>query len=577
MADRPQGKSGSPTRLKDSASRAETLPDALDKSIPRPGDVVGGRYRLIRQIGDGAMGQVFVAENTAIGVEVAVKVPRRDLIANLEFRRRFQVEAGAVAAIDHPNVARFIDLGLENPAFIVMEYIRGETLNLVIRREGRLSQTRALRIASRLCWGLDAAHAAGIIHRDLKPNNIMLSNTREAVEMPKLLDFGLAKLVRLTDAPLSRTGQVVGTPEYMAPEQVEGKEVDPRADVYGLGGVLYAMIVGESPFAGAEDDVATMYRQLYEPAPVPSAKVRGIHPLVDALLGRALAKRPEHRFPSMQAMATAIESVLVELGRAPTAPVASAGIRRSFVVLALATTAAVGLAVGAALMRARAPAAAEQGGALLIVTSSPAGATVEVDGKPWADSTPAAQRVGEGRHVVTVRGPNHDDVVREVTLAADERAALELALPPRSREVTIRTVPTGAHLYRDDRLVSASTPTTVSLQADEFYQLRVERTGFQPAVANLGPDDHEPVITLVMEAERDPVGAIMVDSPAHAEVWIDGVDSGHSTPTIAIRMPVGEHRVELRDSAGGRSQIATVTVQAGVTERLLLNLGGGTP
>ncbi len=522
------------------------------------------------------MGQVFVAENTAIHVEVAVKVPRRDLIENLEFRRRFQVEATAVAAVDHPNVARFIDLGIGDPSYLVMEYVRGESLNVVIRREGRLAPARALRIASRLCWGLDAAHAAGIVHRDLKPSNIMLASTREAVEMPKLLDFGLAKLVHLTDAPLSRSGQVVGTPEYMAPEQVEGKHVDARADIYGLGGVIYAMIVGHSPFAGAEDDVAIMYHQLNDAPPAPSSRVRGVHPLVDALIARALAKRPEDRFPSMQAMAAAIDAVLGELSRAGSSPPAGAPVmRRSLAVLALATTAAVGLAGGAALMRAAHAPPAERAGSLLMVTSTPAGASIEVDGRPWADVTPAAAWIDPGRHVVTVRSPDHDDVVRDVELDEGARTALQLALPARSREVTIRTVPAGARLYRDGELVAASTPTKVSLQADEFYQLRVERNGFQPAVRNIGPDDHETVVTLVMEVEREPVGAIMVDSPAEAEVWIDGADSGHSTPTIAIRVPAGAHRVELRDSSGQRSPVAQVNVQPGMTERLLMNLTGG--
>src|SRR5579864_7760580 len=159
-------------------SRIDTLPDGFAKLIrqqpPAVGDVIGERYRLTQSLGNGGMGQVFVAENISIGMRVAIKLLKPELLANTEFRKRFQNEAQAVAAIEHPNVARFFDLVVGDPTFIVMEYVRGDTLASLIKL-GRLPVERAVAIAQRLCWGLDAAHAAGVVHRDLKPANVLLA------------------------------------------------------------------------------------------------------------------------------------------------------------------------------------------------------------------------------------------------------------------------------------------------------------------------------------------------------------------------------------------------------------------
>ncbi len=286
-------------------SRVDTIPEALVKLLQsKPlfvGDVIAGRYKLLQTLGDGAMGQVFVAENLAIGQKVALKVLKPELLANPEFRARFQNEAQAVAAIEHANVARFFDLVVGDPTFIVMEYVRGETLADRMKL-GPLPVDRALEIAERLCWGLDAAHAAGVVHRDLKPANVILSPDAEHGEMPKLIDFGLAKLAAAAgDSQLTRTGQIIGTPAYMSPEQIKSDKIDGRADVYSLGCVLFEMLTGRTPFGvGAEDDVQVLYRQMHE-APPPLAKYLPEVPApLDALMHKALQKDPAQRFPSVR-------------------------------------------------------------------------------------------------------------------------------------------------------------------------------------------------------------------------------------------------------------------------------------
>ena len=194
------------------------------------------------------MGAVFVADNLVIGRKVAVKLLKAELLADAMFRKRFQQEATAVAAIEHRNVARFFDLVVGDPTFLVMEHVAGPALSKVLRREVRLDPVRAINIAVRLAWALDSAHAVGIIHRDIKPANVVLAPDPELGEEPKLIDFGLAKVPTIVGAEtLTRTGQIVGTPAYMSPEQIANRDVDARSDVYALGCLLYHMSPADRP------------------------------------------------------------------------------------------------------------------------------------------------------------------------------------------------------------------------------------------------------------------------------------------------------------------------------------------
>ncbi|MGZ3406505.1 MAG: serine/threonine-protein kinase, partial [Polyangia bacterium] len=162
-----------------------------------PGDVIAGRYKLIETLGNGSMGQVFIGEIQSIGRRVAIKVLKPELLVDAQFRRRFQQEAEAVAAIEHRNVARFFDLVVGDPTFLVMEYVAGPTLAAALKK-GPLDPVRAINIVRRLCWALEAAHRAGVIHRDIKPSNIILAPDVEIGDEPKLIDFGLAKVAATT-------------------------------------------------------------------------------------------------------------------------------------------------------------------------------------------------------------------------------------------------------------------------------------------------------------------------------------------------------------------------------------------
>jgi serine/threonine-protein kinase len=296
-------------------SRVDTMPEDFYQFISRrpytPGDVVGNRYKLLEALEPGAMGQVFLAESLAINRKVAVKLLKPELLADPSFRMRFQTEAQAMAAIEHRNVARFFDLVVGDPTFLVMEYIPGPTLSQVLDAERKLAPARAIRIALRLCWALDAAHRAGVIHRDIKPQNIILATDPELGEEPKLLDFGLAKLVRAdVDERITLTGQIVGTPSYMSPEAISRRPVDERSDVYSLGCLLYHMLSGRPPFAG--EDLQVMYRHINESAePLPNL-LPEIGAELWSVVASAIEKGPAERFASMREMIKALSAVQLE-------------------------------------------------------------------------------------------------------------------------------------------------------------------------------------------------------------------------------------------------------------------------
>ena len=569
-------------------SRVDTLPEHFAEMMRRNrlavGDVIGERYQIVQMLGGGAMGQVFVAENLAISIRVAIKLLKPELLANADFRRRFQHEAQAVAAVQHACVARFHDLIVGDPTFLVMEYVPGFTLADVLKAEHKLTVWRATAIGTRLAWGLQAVHTAGIIHRDLKPANIVLTTDAEHGELPKLIDFGLAKLAAATEKEqLTRTGQIVGTPPYMAPEQISGREVDARADQYALGCLLYEMIAGRPPFGsgvgGSGDDVEVLYRQVHEPAEPLASHSSEVPPALDAAVRRALEKEPGKRFANMSEFARALAATntrapaVLKGGTIETQPLPRRMKDPRVRWLALiAGVLCVATALALVQLRAvrRTKVSAQS---LLMVASEPAGATVEVDGKPLPEITPTAVRdLAAGPHEVRISLPGRTAIARQITLGAGQRQLMELALPPASHRLEVRTVPDGAVIYLDGQLVSTVTPATIDITDDDFHELRVERSGYETVSKALTPDDKQPLLVLPLSPEQKPRGTLMVDSNGVGEVWIDGAPTGFTTPTIGIRVTVGDHVVELRDGHGNRVAQTRVRMHQGDTHHLTLSV-----
>jgi eukaryotic-like serine/threonine-protein kinase len=263
-----------------------------DTALAAPGligQVLGGRYRVTSLLGSGGMGAVYRAEHTELKKTVALKVLNQEMASHREAAMRFEREAMVSAQIQHPNVVSATDSGRlpDGSLYLVLEYISGYSLRELLERETRLEPARALWIGAQIAEALGAAHHQGVVHRDLKPGNVMLLGSDHQPETVKVLDFGLARVAGegRSGEPLTRTGSVFGTPEYMSPEQARGEIVDHRADLYALGVILYELLSGKQPFVALEL-VAVLIKHIQEPPPpmtsdVPEAIARYVMSLLD--------------------------------------------------------------------------------------------------------------------------------------------------------------------------------------------------------------------------------------------------------------------------------------------------------
>jgi len=276
---------------------------------PVVGEVIAGRYEIEELVGHGGMSSVYKAHDALLERNVALKVLHEQYNADENFVERFKREARSVAQLQHPNIVTVIDRGEEEGRqYIVFEYIDGENLKELVVRKGRLDVDEALEIALEVARGLAFAHEHGLVHRDVKPQNVLLNGDARA----KVTDFGIARSLDVDG--MTQTGTVLGTSNYIAPEQASGQRVDAHTDVYALGVVLYEMLAGEVPFPG-ESFVAVAMKHVHE-APPNLLDVRKDVPLrVAAAVDRALEKDPDQRFPTMDAFAGELETCLAELDR----------------------------------------------------------------------------------------------------------------------------------------------------------------------------------------------------------------------------------------------------------------------
>ncbi|MCV7302194.1 Stk1 family PASTA domain-containing Ser/Thr kinase [Mycobacterium barrassiae] len=275
------------------------------------------RYELGEILGFGGMSEVHLARDQRLHRDVAVKVLRADLARDPSFYLRFRREAQNAAALNHPAIVAVYDTGeAETPngplPYIVMEYVDGVTLRDIVHTEGPMEPRRAIEVIADACQALNFSHQHGIIHRDVKPANIMISETGAV----KVMDFGIARA--LADAnSVTQTAAVIGTAQYLSPEQARGEKVDARSDVYSLGCVLYEILTGEPPFVG-DSPVAVAYQHVREDPEPPSRRQEGIAPELDAVVLKALAKNPDNRYQTAAEMRA--DLVKVHSGEKPDAP-----------------------------------------------------------------------------------------------------------------------------------------------------------------------------------------------------------------------------------------------------------------
>jgi eukaryotic-like serine/threonine-protein kinase len=271
------------------------------------GETIVDRYELEELVGAGGMSSVYKARDRLLERNVALKILHEQYTSDDEFVERFKREARTVAQLSHPNIVTVIDRGEDNGRqFIVFEYIAGENLKELLGRSGRLPVRAALELALQVARALAFAHRHGLVHRDVKPQNVLLNGDGRA----KVTDFGIAR--SLDVAGITQTGTVLGTSNYIAPEQASGQPVDTQTDVYSLGVVLYELLAGDVPFPG-ENFVAVAMKHVNEPPPHLLDVRRDVPPRVAATVDRALAKDPSRRFPSMDAFAAELEACLTAL------------------------------------------------------------------------------------------------------------------------------------------------------------------------------------------------------------------------------------------------------------------------
>jgi serine/threonine protein kinase len=276
------------------------------------GDVLDARYRIESLVGEGGMGAVYSAIDLRLDKRVAIKVMARELAADPDALARFHREARVTSALGHPHIVQVLDFSTAatGEPFLAMEFLEGEDLDHRLRRERRFAAPRVVHIVKQVASALAATHGKAIVHRDLKPGNIFLLEAAGETDFVKVLDFGISK-VRTASTKLTRTSSIMGSPNYMSPEQAKGRveDIDERTDQWALACIAWECLSGEGPFVG-ENVPSILFQIVHEPPPPLLPKVAGLAPAVEEALLRALAKDKHERFPGVTEFAAALEAAL---------------------------------------------------------------------------------------------------------------------------------------------------------------------------------------------------------------------------------------------------------------------------
>src|SRR5437899_7896255 len=275
--------------------------DAAAKGQLKPGSVLAERYEILQLLGQGGMGAVYKARDKELDRVVALKLIRSEFAKNPEILRRFKQELILARQVTHKNVIRIYDLGqADGIKFITMDFVEGRDLRQLLVEKGKFPPEQAARIMLQICRALEAAHTEGVIHRDLKPQNIMLDSGGRVYVM----DFGIARSAYLPG--MTQTGALIGTPEYMSPEQARGEKLDERSDIFSLGVIFYEILTGKLPYP-SDTPLATLWKRMQEPVTPPSKLEPSLPPSINETVVRALEIEPEQRFASARGMAHQLE------------------------------------------------------------------------------------------------------------------------------------------------------------------------------------------------------------------------------------------------------------------------------
>jgi eukaryotic-like serine/threonine-protein kinase len=399
-----------------------------------------GRYDIVEELGKGAMGIVYKAHDPNLDIDVALKVLRKDRIASEPFVRRFIAEARALGRLDHPEIVRVFNVDRDGDnVFIAMELISGTPISALMKQEPA-SAAAVADFAVKMAQTLDYAHRKGIIHRDVKPSNILSLADGKL----KVTDFGIARIEDPSRAEETQAGEILGTPAYMSPEQVLGRPVDGRSDLFSLGIILYEMATGSRPFQG--DGISALFNAITnaEPPPIHSINAAIPRPLSDAIM-KCLRKSPQQRYADGREMAVAITAAAAPAAPAAPAPAGTGKKAAAPRQIAIAAGSVAVLSVAALLIwrgaasspprdavTVAAPPAVQSTSektAHLKAETIPAGATIAVDGSP-AGLTPAAIALAPGKHELVIALPGYEKWEAQVEMEKEVETPVSVALLP---------------------------------------------------------------------------------------------------------------------------------------------------
>ncbi len=463
---------GRSTCAKDGARLVEAEELAAATNDPLLGRNLTGRFAIVERIGAGGMGTVYRADQAGLDRPVALKVLKKELIADQETVARFHREAKAMSMLMHPNTVRVFDFGEDDDGhlFLAMELLEGELLTAFIEREGSPPIDEAVETTMQILRSLSEAHSKGLVHRDLKPDNIMLARVEgRAKPVVKVLDFGIAKVFRAEekiDQLETQAGTVFGTPRYMSPEQAQGKELDHRSDLYSVGVLLYQMLTGKPPFVD-DDAVVVMAKHIREePVPVRDAvPERPIPRSLERVVEKALAKEPRDRYPDADAFEAALADALPDV--ALEAERWASGRPSSFVTT-VRELPRVPLIIGAVVV-------------LLAIVAAIALVVLSEPPQPVASGPPPTPP--------------------SATPAPDPAPTPPGALQPRL--VHVQTTPEGASLTTEDGASLGTTPADVPV-GQAGLSLRVELAGYEARDLILSPGDPATRVLTLTRAVADP-------------------------------------------------------------------------
>lgn len=466
------------------------------------GQVLAGRFRVIEQLGQGGMGTVYVAEHLYLQRRVALKLLRPEITTSEDAVARFQREALAASTIGHENIVHIEDCGHlpDGQVYLTMELLEGLPLNELLS-QGPLPTVDVTEIAVQVCHALGAAHAKGIIHRDMKSDNVFVLEQERRV---KILDFGIAKVGGPNaHTNLTQTGAVFGTPNYMSPEQALGRQVDHRADIYSVGVLLYEMLTGTVPYV-ADSFMGVLTQHVTESPEPPSERApdREIHPEIERIVLRAMAKKPDDRFADMREMTEALVAVRGELSSKPSpsflnvsriAPPALVDPSGAHQLSRTPVTATAGELVEAAPLRAsrsRAPLFAA--GALAIALAGAAGVWSLMRAQDDPQQTAASK--------VQTEPAAQPTAVREEVATEPPAPRAPAADPEADKlELLVASVPPRALIFRGGKRVG-ETPEDVRVQRGKHVKLVLRKTGYRDKAVEVSPE-HDDKLTVVLERE----------------------------------------------------------------------------